>query len=197
MNSLLKVLYPNRVVEHLNTNSYALDIVKIIIGAIAIFASAQISIPIKPVAITMHSVILCIIAFTYSPRLSFLTVLTFIFAGLIGLPVFCKFSSGINYFLGAPGGYYLGFLIGTSVMSALKDKLPENFINVNIICIIGHTIFYLFGVSWLASMIGLKQAIYSGFIIFIPSGLAKLFILSSLFSYVKNKGSMYKNNFWK
>ncbi|WP_156110746.1 biotin transporter BioY [Rickettsia felis] len=186
MNSLLKVLYPNRVVEHLNTNSYALDIVKIIMGVVAIFASSQISIPIKPVAITMHSVILCIIAFTYSPRLSFLTILTFIFIGVMGLPVFCKFSSGINYFLGAAGGYYLGFLIGTPVMSALKDKLAENFMNVTIICIIGHTIFYLFGVSWLASMIGLKQAIYSGFIIFIPSGLAKLFVFSSLFSYVKN-----------
>ncbi|AAU03795.1 BioY family protein [Rickettsia typhi str. Wilmington] len=186
MNSLFKILYLNRFVAHLNTNTYILDIVKIVIGVVAIFASAQITIPIKPVAITMHSVILCIIAFTYSPRLSFLTILTFIFIGIMGLPVFCQFSSGINYFLGAAGGYYLGFLIGIPVMSVLKGKLAENWVNVTIICIIGHIIFYLCGVIWLASIIGLKQAIYSGFVIFIPSGLAKLLIFSCLFSYIKN-----------
>lgn len=186
MNSLLKLLYKDITIERLKANSYALDIAKIIMGTLAIFASAQISIPIKPIAITMHSVVISIIAFTYSPRLSFLTVLTLILSGILGLPVFCKFASGINYFLGAAGGYYLGFLIGTPVMSALKDKLSENFVNITLICVVGHAIFYLFGVSWLASMIGLEQAIYSGFIVFIPSGLAKIVIFSSLFSYVKN-----------
>ncbi|AFE49141.1 hypothetical protein MA5_02945 [Rickettsia prowazekii str. GvV257] len=186
MNSLFKILYLNRFVEYLSTNTYILDIVKIVMGVIAIFASSQITIPIKPVAITMHSVILCIIAFTYSPRLSFLTILTFIFIGVMGLPVFCQFSSGINYFLGSAGGYYLGFLIGMPVMSVLKGKLAENYLNVTIICIIGHAIFYLCGIIWLASMIGLKQAIYSGFIIFIPSGLVKILIFSCLFSYIKN-----------
>ncbi|MCC8398944.1 MAG: biotin transporter BioY [Rickettsia endosymbiont of Labidopullus appendiculatus] len=174
-------------------NNY-LVIAKVMMGVAALFAGAQIVIPLKPVAITMHTMVISIIAFTYSPRLSFVTVLAYVIAGMVGLPMFSKMSGGLHYFLGATGGYLIGFLIATPVMSIVKSKFSERFtgaysrhLSVFCACLIGHLIIYFFGVSWLATIIGVKQAIYSGFVIFIPTGLVKILIFSSTYSYVKGR----------
>ncbi len=174
-------------------NNYV-AIAKVIIGVATLFAGTQIVIPIKPTPITMHTVLISIIAFTYSPRLSFATVLAYITAGIVGLPMFSKMSGGLDYFLGTTCGYLIGFLIATPVMSILKIRLSEKFtgtysrhLSIFCACLIGHIIIYFLGVSWLATIIGVKQAIYSGFIIFIPTGLVKILIFSSIYSYIKGR----------
>ncbi|WP_341752600.1 MULTISPECIES: biotin transporter BioY [unclassified Candidatus Tisiphia] len=169
-------------------NNYLL-IAKVIMGVAALFAGAQIVIPIQPVVINMQTVVICIIAVTYSPRLSFATVLAYITIRVIGLPIFAL-SSGLHVLLGATGGYLIGFLIATPVMGILNSKFSERFtgtysrhLSIFCTCLIGHLIIYFLGVSWLATIIGVKQAIYSGFIVFIPSGLVKMLIFSSLYYY--------------
>ncbi|WP_425362573.1 biotin transporter BioY [Candidatus Tisiphia endosymbiont of Hybos culiciformis] len=174
-------------------NNYVV-IAKVIIGVVALFAGAQIVIPLKPVPIIMNTVLISIIAFTYSSRLSFVTVLAYITAGIVGLPMFSKMSGGLDYFLGTTCGYFIGFLIATPVMSILKNKFSKEFtgaysrhLSMFCACLVGHIIIYFLGVSWLATIIGVKQAIYSGFIIFIPTGLVKILIFSSIYSYIKGR----------
>ncbi len=174
-------------------NNY-LVIAKVMLGVAALFAGSQIVIPLQPVPISMQTVVICIIAVTYSPRLSFATVLAYITIGVAGLPMFAKLSSGLHILFGATGGYLIGYLIATPVMSILNSKFSERFtgtysryLSIFCTCLIGHLIIYFWGVSWLATFIGIKQAIYSGFIIFIPSGLVKMLIFSSTYSYVKGR----------
>ncbi|MCC8399943.1 MAG: biotin transporter BioY [Rickettsia endosymbiont of Platyusa sonomae] len=174
-------------------NNY-LVIAKVIMGVAALFAGAQIIIPIQPVPISMQTVVISIIAFTYSPRLSFATVLAYITIGVVELPIFAKLSSGLHVLFGTTGGYLIGYLIATPVMSILKSRLSERYtgtyshhLSIFCTCLIGHLIIYFLGVSWLATFIGIKQAIYSGFIIFIPSGLVKILIFSSLYYYIKGR----------
>ncbi len=180
-----------KILPSLIVNNYIV-IAKVMMGVAALFAGAQIVIPLKPVLISMQTVVISIIAFTYSPRLSFATVLVYITAGIVGLPMFLKMSGGLDYFLGVTGGYLTGYLIATPIMSILKSKFSKEFtgtysrhLSMFCACLIGHIIIYFLGVSWLATIIGVKQAIYSGFIIFIPTGLVKILVFSSIYSYIK------------
>ncbi len=168
------------------------SLIKVFTGVLALFASAQIAIPIKPVPITFHTVMVSLIALTYSPKLSFITLLTYLTAGMVGLPMFSKMNSGLNYMMGATAGYLLGFLIAAPIMGIInsKVKIPGKFFNIFFSCLIGHLIIYSLGVGWLSSLIGFKQALYSGFIIYIPTGLLKIAIFSWLFSNLKEYNSL-------
>jgi len=169
------------------TSETSINILKVIMGVIAIFASAQIAIPIKPVPITLHTVMISIIAFTYTPRLGFITVLTYIVAGVVGLPMFSKFSGGLHYFMGATFGYLIGMLIATPVMSTLNQRYSQKFLGVLCTCLIGHVIIYLLGMGWLSTIIGIKMALYSGLIVYIPTGVVKILIFSYLYSSIKGR----------
>lgn len=175
-------------------NKHAVVVIKVMMGVIALFAGAQITIPTQPVPVSMQTVVVSIIAFTYSPQLSFATVLTYLTAGIVGLPMFTKLSSGLYFLLGTTGGYLIGMLLAAPVMGILKSKFSKEFtgtysrhLSIFCTCLIGHIIIYFLGVSWLATIIGIKQATYSGFIIFIPTGLVKILVFSSIYSYIKGR----------
>lgn len=160
---------------------------RVLLGVCALFAAAQLSIPLKPVPITFHTIIISLLGLTYSPRLGFITVLTYIFMGAIGLPMFTKLSSGLTYIAGATGGYLVGFLLAVPLMAMIKNTFSRKFWGVAYCCLIGHIVIYALGIAWLSTLIGLKQAIYSGFLIYIPTGLLKIAIFSYLFSYINTK----------
>lgn len=188
----MKVLYKEKLEsfkEFINTESYAASMVKVLLGTIALFAASQIIIPIKPVPITLQTIVISIIGLTYSPRLSFFTVLAYIMAGIVGLPMFSKFSSGFSHFIGPTGGYIIGFLIAAPLMSFLRNLFSIRFTGIVACCFLAHFVIYALGVSWLAIFISFKPAIYSGLIVYIPTGIAKIIIFSYLFSYIKNRNS--------
>ncbi|MES2214562.1 MAG: biotin transporter BioY, partial [Pseudomonadota bacterium] len=56
----------------------AINIAQVILGILAIWASAEISIPLKPVAITLHTVTVMAICLTYTPILARSTVLGYL-----------------------------------------------------------------------------------------------------------------------
>jgi len=188
----MKALYKEKLEylkEILNTESYTASIAKVLLGTIALFAASQIIIPIKPVPITLQTIIISMIGLTYSPRLSFFTVVTYIMAGIVGLPMFSKFSSGFSYFIGPTGGYIIGFLIAAPLMSFLRNFFSTRFTGIIACCFLAHFVIYALGVSWLATFISFKEAVYSGLIIYIPTGIGKIIIFSYLFSYIKNKNN--------
>jgi len=172
----------------LSTNSFVAgryaDALKVFLGVVLLFASSQILIPIKPVAITMQTVAISLIGLTYSPRLGFVTVLSFISAGLLGVPVFYGFTSGIKLYT---IGYLFGFLLAVPLIAIVKERFSKKFLGIAFTCLIGHIVIYFFGITWLSFVIGWKQALYSGLIIYIPSGLAKIIIFSYCFSFINNK----------
>jgi biotin transport system substrate-specific component len=180
---------PNEAVEVSNVTSQAdnktsIQVAKIILGVFALFAAAQIQIPLKPVAITFQTVVITLVGLTYSPRLSFITVLSYISLGALGLPMFINFGGGITYLTGMTAGYLLGFLIATPTISYLKKSLGNSFLNVTYCAFVGHIIIYSLGIAWLSTFIGFEKALYGGFLVYIPTGIFKIIIFSSMFSYL-------------
>ena len=155
-------------------------------GVLLLFASGQIIIPTKPVPLTLQTVAVVIIGLSHRPGLSFSIVLAYLTIGAGGMPIFSKYNSGIDYLTGTTAGYFLGFLVAVPVISYLRS-LGASFWHILGSILAGQIIIYTLGISWLTQIVGFKKAIYSGFIVFIPSGIVKTIILSSMFSYINRK----------
>lgn len=167
--------------QAIQQNTATISILKVVFGALALWAGAEISIPIKPVPITLHTLVVMIIGLIYTPKLAISTISTYVMAGALGVPVFNNFQSGLPYMMGPTGGYILGLWLCCSLMPYLKN---DTAIRMFVSCLLGQALIYIPGVLWLSSFVGLEAAVYKGFWVYIPSGLIKMAILVSAMHYL-------------
>ncbi|MBR5514699.1 MAG: biotin transporter BioY, partial [Clostridia bacterium] len=66
---------------------------------------APIALPLGVIPITFTTLLLYIYALVFSPKISIPSILIYICLGIIGLPVFSSFSSGIGHLFSATGGF--------------------------------------------------------------------------------------------
>ena len=164
-------------------SSLFLTIFKIIFGIIVIAACANISVPLKPVPITLQTAAIMLIGLTYSPRDALITCCAYTLLGVCGLPIFANFSFGLNALIGCTGGYLIGMSVAGFCTSYLKSKLSRyisKFLTNVVSGGFGSLVIFVLGVSWLSYHIGLDKALYSGFIVFIPSGICKILLVSCI-----------------
>lgn len=159
-------------------------IAKILLGVVALIAGANIWIPLDPVPITFHTVIVMAIGLTYSKEEGLMTLGAYLSLGAIGLPVFLGFNSTLAYMMGPTGGYLIGFALSVYVMAYLKENFD---ISMLLNCTIGHMIIYTLGIIWLSKFIGIEAAIYKGFIIYIPTGILKIAALLTIMGFINKQ----------
>jgi len=161
------------------------DIIKIFGGVLVMSIAAQVAIPLKPVPIILHTMVLMVIGLTYTPKLAMSTMAAYLLTGAIGIPVFSNFNAGLPYMIGPTGGYLAGFLIAPTIMAYCRQRYPSGTISAICICLLGNLLLYTLGVAWLSYLIGFEKAFYSGFVVFIPSGIAKIAVLVVIMRYLK------------
>ncbi|WP_347938802.1 biotin transporter BioY [Rickettsia oklahomensis] len=160
---------------------------EIVLGVALLAICSQIIIPIKPIFISLQTVAVMFIGLTYNKTTGPLTILSFITLGVMGIPVFGGFSSGLRVLLGPTGGYLAGFLIAGYVMASLKDKIftSNKWLNQISLCLIGNIIIMSSGWMWLFKFLGVSGAFYGGVLPFIIPGIIKSFLLIGLINLVK------------
>lgn len=105
-----------------NNNIYTIVKIALYVALLVIASYISIPIPFSPVVITLHTIILNVIAFTLKPKHAILCVSIYLLMGLVGLPVFSLGTPGIARLLSPAGGYYLGFLVSVFLMSLLNKE---------------------------------------------------------------------------
>ncbi len=166
------------------------SVLKISIGVVLISAMAQIVLPVYPVPVTLQTVASILIGLLYRPTEAFFTWLSYLILGALGMPIFLGFSSGIAKFTGPTAGYLIGMLVAAVSMSYIRHKFDINVkktVNIFSLIIFGQILIYSFGVAWLSHLIGFDKAIYSGLVVFIPSGIVKSLILATIFKVIYAK----------
>ena len=78
--------------------------------------------PFTPIVISLHTIAVNIIGLILSPMQAGITVLSYLFMGCIGLPVFSAGSAGPGKLFGPTGGFYFGFLFAAIMISLLRGK---------------------------------------------------------------------------
>lgn len=165
--------------------TYNKSVIAFLFGIFILAVTAQLSIPLKPVPISMQTFAILYIGLIYTKRSAILTICSYVLLGAVGLPVFTNFSSGLGVLLSPRGGYLIGFVFSILAMVHIREYLKQNFLGTLATCIVGSIIVYTFGVTWLSTFVGIKQAITLGFIPFIIPGIVKAFILSAAIRYTK------------
>ncbi len=108
---------------------------------------AQIYIPTPfGVSFTLQSLSVMLCGFILPPFYAFLSVLSYILLGLIGIPVFSGFSGGVSHLFSFSGGFILGFIVLALLcsLSTLAKKKALRFT----ISFSGLIACYIIGILW-------------------------------------------------
>ncbi|MGO5065336.1 biotin transporter BioY [Clostridium sporogenes] len=142
---------------------------------IAVSSYITIPLPISPVPITAQGLAVMLAGCVLTPVQAALSMVTFLFMGAIGIPVFSGGTSGIGVILGKTGGYLIGYLIGVIIISLLVRK-NKSLVSMLIACFIGGiVVVHILGSAWLGQVtsIGIKKAFLLGSAPFIPGDIIK------------------------
>lgn len=154
--------------------SNAWAVAGLVVGVALLAWSAQLSIPIQPVPITLQSYVLISLAALMGWQFGGLTVAIYLAAGLMGLPVFSGGRSGLAMLTGTSGGFIVGFL----VTALLVGWLQENWARLRPLPLfgvlaLGHLVLMAMGAGWIATKMGPVFALEKGFLPFLPGAVVK------------------------
>lgn len=93
----------------LPTRSILTNAMLVLAGTVLLAASAQVSVPMYPVPMTLQTLVISLIGLTYGSRLAAVTVIAYLAEGAMGLPVFTNFGSAASL-VGPTSGFLFGFV---------------------------------------------------------------------------------------
>ena len=131
--------------------------VLVVSGVLGLAALAQIAIPVpgSPVPVTGQTLGVLILGTAYGSTLGVTTFAIYILAGVAGAPVFANSGNGLDRIVGATGGYLIGMLVATFVLSQLaRFRLDQNFLTALPSMLIGTITTFAFGLVWLHQYTG-------------------------------------------
>lgn len=123
------------------------DIVFIALFAVLIVVCSWISIP-SVVPFTMQTFAVYLTLNYLGAKRGTVSIFIYLCLGLIGVPVFANFNSGIGALFGVTGGYMLGWLLSGLVMGLLEKLLGTKIWAQAISMLAGLIVCYIVGTAW-------------------------------------------------
>jgi biotin transport system substrate-specific component len=164
-----------------STMARPLKIVLALLGVGVLAASAHVAIPFWPVPMTMESATVLLLGAVYGSGLAEATVLAYLAAGALGLPVFAS-GAGLAYLAGPTAGYLLGFLLAASFMGFCASRGWMRGVIGTVAAFLGGTILiYVPGLAWLCVLMGTHKAVALGLVPFMPAEATKVAMAILLF----------------
>lgn len=124
-----------------------IDLVYIGLFAALIAVCAWIAIPLT-VSVTLQTFAVCLTAGLLGWKRATLTTIVYILLGIIGLPVFTGFNSGIAAVTGPTGGYIVGFIFTALIVGFSVENVGRKIWQNILFMVIGILVCYLFGTVW-------------------------------------------------
>ena len=106
---------------------------------------AQISLPIGPVPMTLHVLVILVAAVVLGSRRAFFSVALWTLLGSIGLPVFAQGKAGVAVLIGPTGGYIWGFMLAAYLVGWSAERMELSYRKMVGVMLGGLLIIYLFG----------------------------------------------------
>jgi biotin transport system substrate-specific component len=184
-----RALLANSVIAKHKVLSFSLTVIT---GVAFLAALSQISIPFpgSPVPITGQTLGVLLIGSGFGIAAASTTFLTYLIAGISGLPFFANGTSGWARIAGPTGGYLVGMLFATFLLSYLsKNNFGKNLRTALPSLLISEILIFAFGVFWLEKYTKLSfgWAITHGLTPFLLGEFIKVGLTASTATYLWRK----------
>jgi biotin transport system substrate-specific component len=162
------------------------NIVFVIAGALLIYLTSRISIPIpdSPVPFTLQNFGVLVVGGGLGMRRGGLAGLLYVVLGAVGLPFFAESRGGVDVILGTNGGYLAGFIVAAALVGRLAELGWDRRIGGAVgATLLGTLVIYGIGVPWLAYVAHLSpsDAIAKGLEPFVVFDTIKLLVAAAVF----------------
>lgn len=115
---------------------------------LCILGPLALPLPFTPVPISLTNFAIYLLAFVLSWRYCVLSYIVYMLIGMIGVPVFSNFGSGIDKIIGPTGGFLIGFVFTAIICSIVNEKFAGKKYMYVFGMIVGLGMEYLFGTFW-------------------------------------------------
>jgi biotin transport system substrate-specific component len=135
--------------------------------------------PFSPVPIVLSNLFAVLAGAILGKRLGAISQTVYLVMGVIGIPVFAKFTAGPGILFGATGGYLFGFVAAAFVTGLLVEYLPlPPVTRFAVAMTAGMAVIYLPGIPWLARIAGfdIPTAMVKGLYPYLPGDIAKVIV---------------------
>lgn len=112
------------------------------------------SLPLGAVPLSLATLAVCLISCLSPPKQSVTAVIIYILLGAAGLPVFSSFTGGFQQLAGLTGGYIIGYIPCSFVISFLINRFEDSKIIYPMSMTSGIAVCYLFGTVWYSFQTG-------------------------------------------
>jgi biotin transport system substrate-specific component len=153
----------------------------VLAGTLILWASSKVTVPFWPVPLTMQPAAVLLVGALYGPSLGAATVITYLFEGALGLPVFAGTPArgiGLPYILGPTGGYLLSYVLAVAIAGWAAARVGA--IRVAGGMLLAMLTIYALGFAWLATILGAEQAFWMGVAPFALADAIKVALVSAL-----------------
>lgn len=123
------------------------NIVYIAVFSILIAICSWISIP-STIPFTLQTFAVFLTIYLLGGRDATISIIVYLLLGIIGVPVFSNFGSGIGVIIGPTGGYLIGFIFISLIMWLIETIFKNKLVFKIIGSIIGLIVCYVFGTIW-------------------------------------------------
>ena len=141
-----------------------------ICGCLMITLGSLLRIPCYPVPFTCQSLAIFIIGLTYSPKEAIAAAVCYLVCATAGLPVLDGKANPF-WMYGKCAGYLFSFPLAAYLIATLHQKMSSV---LALFC--GNVCILFCGWLGLIPFLGPKMALIQGVLVFIPSGIAKIFL---------------------
>ncbi len=162
--------------------AFAVDAALVVTGAAFVAVLAQVEIPIQPVPITGQTLGVIVVGAALGSRRGAAALLTYLLAGLAGLPVFAGFTGSIAAIAKPSFGFVIGFVFAAFVAGWFAERAWDRKPWLAFVGFVAASIVpFVFGVPYMAVILnavlgmdyGFTQILAVGVLPFIVGGLVK------------------------
>ena len=152
------------------------------------FLGAQVAIPTQPVPFTLQTMMVLLAGAFLGSKNGAYSQVTYILAGIIGIPVFAGFSFGFVKLFGPTGGYLLSFPFAAFLVGYILEKKRTD-LTVFLSFFFGQLLIILTGAAYLAFFMNgdFSKALFSGALIFSAWDIIKTIAAFSIYKAISKK----------
>ncbi len=170
--------------DRLISRSLTTDIVLVGTGAIAVGLLAQVGFG-SPVPVTGQTLGVLIVGGSLGMRRGAMSMLTYLVAGVAGVPWFADFTGGPVTLIKPSFGYIIGFVFAAALIGWLAERNWDRRPALSMLgFLLASLVPFLFGLPYLAAVLGISDVslvLEYGFTPFIVGGLIKWAIAAAIF----------------